>query len=344
MPSTSDNARVDNLLVAQTAAEVNESIVRLLDRVELGGTGECVWTGIDSFDKRNAPMGRGSATLIVGETNSGKSPLAATIMANVATSIRKRNLPSKILCFLTEELTEQKAMALWGDPAINFRSIWTGTASRDRVMAHIAVSNESPIVLVGDSADMARANLDDDTLGAMTPRRIALTTHHLINHCGIIPELVVVDHVHDLLLENAPRDEGERYDVISQQLIAYTVAMRPYCPVIFVGQAKKELATRPPELRMPDSNDFKYCPALISKARDIYGITYPKKYARAIRPRVKGERPVVVADNGEFEPSTGLFLVGSAKARYGEAGRVTAMTALNDEGNWRGLLTELSYR
>jgi hypothetical protein len=150
---------------------------------------------------------------------------------------------------------------------------------------------------------------------------------------GVEPELVLVDHCHDLQLEKPPRDEGELYETIGRQLVALSSALRPYCPLLCVCQAKKEVSSRPANLqRVPDSGDIKYMSSLIHKMSHCYSITYPKKY-------MKDQK--ITVGNGQYMASTGVFVVSAAKLRYGDSGEMCAMTSLNDEGKWCGLLSEM---
>jgi RecA/RadA recombinase len=316
-----------------SAREVNERIRSLAIRRGNGHqVGDCVWTGIKFFDERNAPMTRGTVTCIVGETNHGKSPLAATIAYNVKESIKRAGTSGAVVMFLTEETVEKREVQMWGDSRLSLRRILTGGASLEVVDENIQKSNDDPLYFIGDSADIATADTRDETLGTLTPMRIGVTLQKLIRELKVQPELVVVDHVHDLQLERPPRDEGELYESIGRQLIALASALRPYCPILFVCQAKKDVANRPGVQRVPESTDIKFMSSLIHKARDIYAISYPKKYL--------GGKSVSAA-NGEYQASTGIFLVRGAKLRDGDAGELCAMTALDENGRWRGLLTEL---
>ena len=193
----------------------------------------------------------------------------------------------------------------------------------------IAAIDESDI---GDTADIASADMNDETLGAMTPHRIGITLQKLVR-MGVQPELVVIDHVHDLQLEKPPRDEGELYETIGRQLIALASALKPYCPVLYVCQAKKEVGSRPAGIqRIPEVGDIKYMSSLIHKTSHCYSISYPKKYMKD---------QMVKAGNGEFRATTGLFIVSGAKLRDGDSGESCVMTTLDGDSRWTGLLKEL---
>ena len=318
---------------AYHAREVNERIRSLaINRRSNRGVGDCVKTGIEFFDKRNVPMTRGTIATIVGQTNHGKSPLAATIAYNVKEDLKKYNSPGSVIVFLTEETVEKRQIQMWGDSRLGLRDVLLGNGKMNIIEENIAKSDNDPLYFIGDSADIASADFDDETLGALTPHRVGLTLQKLIR-MGVQPELVIVDHVHDLQLEKAPRDEAELYETIGRQLVALGAALKPYCPVLYVCQAKKEVGTRPagPQ-RIPEIGDIKFMSSLIHKTSHCYSITYPKKYANGSK---------VKAGNGDFTASTGLFLVSGAKLRDGDSGEVCAMSTLDDEGRWTGLLKEM---
>lgn len=318
---------------AYNAREVNERIRSLaVNRKSNRGIGDCVKTGIDFFDKRNVPMTRGTIATIVGQTNHGKSPLAATIAYNVKEDLKRYGSQGSVIVFLTEETVEKREIQMWGDSRVGLRDILMGNAKMIAIEENIVKSNDDPIYFIGDSADIASADMDDETLGTLTPHRVGLTLQKLIR-MGVQPELVIVDHVHDLQLERPPRDEGELYETIGRQLVALGSALKPYCPVLYVCQAKKEVGSRPagPQ-RIPEVGDIKFMSSLIHKTSHCYSISYPKKYMK--------DQPVK-AGNGEFKATTGLFTVSGAKLRDGDSGEVCAMSTLDDEGRWTGLLKEL---
>lgn len=316
-----------------SAAEVNERIRSLaLLRKGNQGIGDSVETGINALDKNNVPMTRGSIGVIVGETNHGKSPLAATIAYNVKERIKRDESGGAVVIFLTEETVEKRQIQLWNDGRTSLRSVLTGTARLDLIEENIAKSNNDPVYFIGDSADMSSADMDDETLGMLTPRRIGLTMQKLIR-MGVKPELVIVDHLHDLQIEKPPRDEAEMYETVGRQMVALASALKPYCPVLYVAQANQNLKTETMlARRLPEVQDMKFMSALKYKASHVYSISYPKKYMQGQQVDVQGKKR---------EAATGLFVVKAAKMRDGNSGEMVAMTALDDEGYWRGLLREL---
>lgn len=318
---------------ALTAAEVNERI-RSLAQINRGnrGVGDRVETGIRTLDKIGTPMSRGSIGLIVGETNHGKSPLAATIAYNVKERIKRDGTGGAVVIFLTEETVEKRQIQLWGDSRTTLRGVLTGAARLDEIDANIRKSNDDPIYFIGDSADISTADLNDETLGILTPRRIALTMQKLVR-MGVKPEIVIVDHIHDLQVEKPSRDEGELHEAVGHQLVALASALKAYCPVLYVAQAKQNLATETDLFRrLPEVQDMKFMSVLKYKASHVYSISYPKKFMQGKKMEVQGK---------QHEATTGLFVVKAAKLRDGNSGELLAMTALDEQGHWRGLLTEI---
>lgn len=319
---------------ALTAAEVNERIRSLaLLRKGNQGIGDSVETGIKMLDRNNVPMTRGSIGLIVGETNHGKSPLAATIAYNVKERIKRDGSAGAVVIFLTEETVEKRQIQLWNDGRTTLRAVLTGAARLDLIEENIAKSNADPVYFIGDSADMGSADLDDETLGMLTPRRIGLTMQKLIR-MSVKPELVIVDHLHDLQIEKPPRDEAEMYETVGRQMVALSSALKPYCPVLYIAQANQNLKVETTlARRLPEVTDMKFMSALKYKASHVYSISYPKKYMNGQKVKIQDK---------DFDVSTGLFVVKAAKLRDGNSGEMVAMTALDDDGHWRGLLRELA--
>lgn len=336
MSETSQNYSADTAQPARalSAAEVNERIRSLaLLRKSNKGIGDSVETGIKTLDRNNVPMTRGSIGVIVGETNHGKSPLAATIAYNVKERIKREGSGGAVVIFLTEETVEKRQIQLWNDGRTTLRGVLTGSAHMNLIEENIAKSNDDPVYFIGDSADIAGSDLDDETLGMLTPRRIALTMQKLIR-MNVKPELVIVDHVHDLQIEKPPRDEAELYETVGRQLVSLAVALKPYAPVLYVAQANQNLKTTRTLLeRLPEVQDVKFMSALKYKASHVYSITYPKKFMQGQRISVQGK---------DYDVATGLFVVKAAKFRDGNSGETVAMTALDDQGNWSGLLRELN--
>lgn len=317
-----------------SSAQVNADILALSQKKKQSkGVGDCVQTGINFFDSRTVPMTRGNLGIIVGETNNGKSPLAATIIYNVKNRLKATGSKGNVVVFMTEDTVEKKQVQQWNDTRVNLRDILLGHGKTTEILENVHKSNDDPIYYIGDSADIKDTDFDDDSFGVMTPTRIGMKLQEMILS-GIQPELVVIDHIHDLFLEKEPKDESELYMKVGRQIVQLSVALRPYCPLLAVCQAKQEIASRPDKNwgRMPRITDILYMSILKTKTTHGYSITYPKKY-------MKGQE--IVGSNATRKAVTGIFGVGSAKFRDGDSGDVCLMTAIDSDNKWSGLLTEL---
>jgi hypothetical protein len=198
---------------------------------------------------------------------------------------------------------------------------------------NIAKSTDEPLYFVGDSAGAVDVT-EDETFGSLTVQRIVASINKLVK-AGIVPELVVIDHAHDLSTERNIANEQETYELVARQLVQCSSWLRQFCPLVVVAQAKKEVMARQAKDRLPTKYDLSYMAAVARRARDIYSVWYPAYHME------DGARIKTV--QGEIHAAKGVFIVSMSKGRYGEiTSRPFAMTAYNAEGKWSGMLQEIA--
>ena len=319
-------------------SEVSESVRALaLRRQSKVASGDAIFTGIDFIDSKNPPLTRGDLSVIVGLTSEGKSMLATSIIKHTVSEITsgKRGVKSAVVIVLTEETTETRRIQLWGDHRVTIRGVLTGTTSLEAIDYNIAKSANEPIYFIGDCSG-APIDPSDETMGALTPRKIAASLQFLVS-IGIMPELVVIDHVHDLATEKVITSEADTYETVARQLVQLTGWLRHYCPMIAVAQAKKEVMQRQNKDRMPTKYDLKFMSALAARARDIHTLWYPTYHME------EGQK--LMTSQGETTVSKGLFVASLAKGRYAEVtGKSYPLTAIDEHGNWSGMLREMKIK
>ena len=319
----------------EASASVRALAMRRLNKV---ASGDAISTGIDFIDSKNPPLTRGDLSVIVGMTSEGKSMLATSIVKNTLTEIRngKRDIKSAVIVALTEETIETRRIQLWGDHRVTIRGVLTGTSPLEAIDENIVKSADEPLYFIGDCAG---DNLDinaDETMGALTARRIAASIQVLVRS-GIVPELVVIDHVHDLATERMIASESETYEMVARQVVQMAGWLRHYCPLIAVAQAKKDVMQRNAADRMPSKYDLKFMSAVAARARDIHTLWYPAYHMD------EGKR--IKTSQGELTVTKGLFIASLAKGRYAEVtGKSYPLTAMDEHGHWSGMLTELKIK
>jgi replicative DNA helicase len=302
------------------------------------GPGDCVFTGIDEFDRINVPLTKGRMALIIGETGQGKSPIAKTIANNISAQIAKAGRKSVVMTFLTEDTVQKHALSSVG-AATAYRPL----TLRQKVADIEAIKKrvgELRQIVVGDAfgAEQLEQFNNNPNSGEimMTPNRIAHTVASYITQ-GVEIEAIIIDHIHDLFPDDPFRSEQERYDSVGNSLVRLGVMLRQICPLIMCGQVNKNVEDRPWVKRMPSPGDLKYMAAVAQKAADIYAITHPAKYMDD----TEKEKNFLLCSNGTFDPAWGTHVVQPVKMRDGQGNPRVGMTGYNAEGQWTGLLSAI---
>lgn len=310
--------------------DANAKVRALAERRARGefGAGEAVTTGVDYFDRNNPPLMRGELALLLGLTSHGKTLFASTLAKH--TLDRLGNSGNRgLLIVMTEETVEARRVQMWGDARVTIRSILTGEAPLEVIDENIRATTGQPVYYIGATTDLADVGTNN---GIIRPSTIARAIGQLLKR-GIEPELLLIDHAHDMEPNHPYHDEASRLDAVADELKTLANALVPYCPMIALGQCNKDVEKRPPQACQPNAYDLKHMQSLAARARDIYTISYP------VRHNALGLDFQTV--HGRVKALKGTFLVYSAKARNGRcAGDTLAMSALDDNGEWGNQLTE----
>lgn len=312
--------------------DANALVRQLAEKRAAGqfGAGEVVSLGVPYFDANNPPLMRGELSLLLGLTSHGKTLMAATVAKH--TIERIGNIGNRgLLVVMTEETVEARRIQMWGDSAVTIRGVLLGETPMDRIDKNILASAGQPVYFIGQTTALNDVGTNGGTL---RPSTIADGIHQLLAR-GIEPELLLIDHAHDLEPDRPYRGEQERFDSVAEELKQLANALGSYCPILALAQCKKEVEQRPPEQGQPNAYDLKYMQALAARARDIFSIYYPQRH------KADGLRFNTVS--GKIKASKGTFLVHCAKARNGRcAGETLAMSALDDDGLWSNQLREMN--
>lgn len=313
--------------------EANDKVWALAQKRKGGmfGAGEAVTTGVDYFDQNNPPLMRGEVALLIGLTSHGKTLYASTMAKHTLDRLGnsgKRGL----LIVMTEETVEARRVQMWGDARVTIRGILTGGSSLEAISDNIAASAGQPVYFMGQTTDLADVGTTDGIMRASTIVRGLEQLFKL----GIEPELVLLDHAHDLEPDKPYHGEAERYEAVSDELKQLANGLAKHCPLVILGQCNKDVEKRPPAQGQPNAYDLKFMQGLAARARDIYTIYYPQRH-NAIGMKF----PTV---HGQVMAAKGTFLVHAAKARNGRcAGETLAMTAMDDSGQWSNQLHEARF-
>jgi len=310
--------------------EANALVLELAEKRAKGfEIGESVSLGIPYFDSENPPLMRGEVALVTGLTSHGKSLFSATIAKNTLDRIGKKS-GAGLLVVMTEETVEARRVQTWGDSRVTLKDILLGKASLVAIRENITKSSEQPIYFVGQTTKLSDVGSRNGTL---RPSSIAASVRQLIER-GVQPELVIVDHAHDLEPDRQYSGEQEKHDAVAEELKQLANALTRYCPMMVLAQCRKDVENRPAMTAQPNAYDLKYMQSLAARARDIYTIYYPAKHG--------GTGMTFKTAKGDVAATRGMFLVHSAKARNGScAGKTLAMTTSDDQGKWTNCLQEM---
>lgn len=316
--------------------EANERVRDLATRrAQKIACGDAVDSGIPFVDANNPPLTRGDMSVIIGMTSEGKSMLATSMAKHTIAQIKagQRSQKSAVVVALTEETIEARRIQLWGDHRVSIKNVLTGTVPMQFIEENIAKAAGEPLYFIGDSSTPDTDLTKDDTFGALTVRRIALSVQTLVR-AGVAPELLIIDHAHDLSSERDLASEQETYEQVARALVRLSSWLRQWCPVVVVCQAKKEVMQRPAKDRQPTKYDLSYMAAVARRARDIYSIWYPKGHI--------DEGATIRTAKGTVQVASGVFMVNMVKARFGSiVNKPFAMTAADSEGRWSHYLREM---
>ncbi len=310
--------------------EANEKVRALAEKRISGGfdAGEAVTTGIDYFDSNNPPLMRGELALLLGLTSHGKSLFASTLAKHTLDRLGNSG-DRAVLIVMTEETVEARRVQMWADPRVSILSVLMGNTPIEIIDENIYASTSQPVFFIGNTTDLADVGTNN---GIIRPSTISRAIRELLAR-GIRPELLLIDHVHDLEPDHPYHDEQSRHDAIADELKILANALSQFCPTVALAQCNKDVEKRPPQSCQPNAYDLKNMQALAARARDIYTISYP------VRHNATGMEFNTV--HGKVKAYKGMFLVYSAKARNGKcAGDTLAMSAYDDEGQWTNQLHE----
>ena len=324
-PTASDSRRI------YSGDEANERVRSLAER-RTGGmleAGESVTTGIPYFDENNPPLMRGELAVLLGLTSHGKTLAAATIGNHVLRTLGNSG-DRALLIVMTEETVEARRVQMWGDSAVTIRDILNGRASLEQIDRNISKTRGQPVFYLGSVTGAEDVATGD---GAIRPSTVADAINQLLRR-GVSPELVIVDHAHDMEPDRPYSDDQQRCDWVADGLKRLANYLGNYCPMLVLGQVKKELETRAPLDAQPNAYDIKYMQSLIARSRDVYSVYYPQRH--------KANGMTFSTVHGDFKASRGLFLMHCAKARNGRcAGDTVPMSAMDDDGKWSNQLFEM---
>ena len=278
------------------------------------------------------PLRRGNLACIVGQSSQGKSLLAATVACTVRDNIKQRDGTGNVFVFMTEESVEARQVQMFGDGKVSIDKVMSGTASMERLADNIEKVRGDPVYFIGESATLENLDTADLNRGVLTPGSIAATIQTMIVDGGIMPELIIIDHIHDLASDHSARSTQERHDQVGMDLVGLVKHLSAVCPCLFLCQTTKSVSGRLKTVKdqTPDMYDISYMSSIIQKATYIYGVSWPKSFTDE----------AVECVNGTFMPGPGLFTVNGAKVRYGRGrGEIHGMMATDERGDWRGILS-----
>ncbi len=319
---------------------------------DLVAAGAGLKTGFYTLDTVDSLMMPGETYVAHGMTGEGKSMFAHSVLRSACAQFLKSPLTKDgrrrvAVVVHTEELTEIIRSKHLLEKGLTPRMVMDGVANISQIeKASIRTSGE-PIIYIGQAAMAGKINpMDEGDFGSLTPRVIAGTLNDLIEvhdppfNPGLSVELVVIDHIHDLVVENSvAADNNTVMQLVDRQIAEANRWLGTAAWLVVCQDNIKDIVrNRSGADRMPRKEDIQYLSRISQKAKDVFGIWQPANGHVAV-----GEEIVIpTAFHGKrgIQVTNDLILVQSQKARYSDH-KVKMfwipMTGYGNSGTWGDL-------
>lgn len=268
-----------------TAPEANKAVMLFAQQqAEYAKSGIMVKTGFPSVDAGIPSLVPGDLVIFHGMTGEGKTTVVQRAIKNMASQIQARKglrsdgRDPRIMYVPTEELVEVLRTRMWNDRNLTVRQLVEGKASQSDIERLSISSSADPIVFVGQAEMSEKINPEAvEDFGAVTVDGIAAAFYKLVKE-GIAPEIVVIDHLHDITLRGMQRSMNDTELVASVfRQLAWFKNWSKSIVVLVCQDNDKAINMRDPEQRQPMRTDISNSTSVIRKAAAVISVWKPSR-------------------------------------------------------------------
>lgn len=277
-------------LLSYTAPEANRAVqLYAAQQAEYARLGLGYRLGIKSFDDNHPPLLPGDLTAVHGMSGERKSTVTRKVAGNMMSQMsamppRPDGRQRRLVYVSTEEGVEKQRISLWNDRKITSRGVREGKTNPEDIKQRAILTSADPILFIGSAQMSAEIHPNEESMadfGAITVHGIASTIYQAMQTENIAPEVVVIDHMHDLSVEGMGNRASE-YDLVSvvfRQIAWFKDWLK--CIVVLVCQDNnKAIVARDPEERQPLKEDIANSSAVFRKAAIILSVWSPGKHLK----------------------------------------------------------------
>lgn len=286
--------------------------------------------GLPTIDKVDSLMMPGQSYVVHGMTGEGKSMVAHGALRSACEQFKKSPLDKdgriRMAAMVhTEEMTEILRAKHMLEKGLTPRALMDGVANIQQIQKAAIRTSGDPVIYIGQAAMAGKINpMDEGDFGGLTPRVIAGTIHDLLQandpplNPGIKIELVIIDHIHDLVIE---KSAGMDNNNVMQQIDRELGMLIPWlgdAAWIFVCQdnLKDIVRGRTGVDRMPRKEDVQYLSHIVQRAKNVFGVWQPANGHVPIGEEIRF--PTAFHDTRRIAVTNDLIFLQSQKARYSD--------------------------
>lgn len=332
-----------------TAPEANKAVALFAaQQAQYASNGIMVHTGYPSIDAGIPSLVPGDLVIFHGMTGEGKTTVVQKAIKNMASQIQARKgmrsdgRDPRIMYVPTEELVEVLRTRMWNDRNLTVRQLVEGKANPADIERLSIASSGDPIVFVGQAEMSERINPNSvEDFGAVTVDGIAAAFYKLVQE-GIAPEIVVIDHLHDITLRGMQRSMGDTELVASVfRQLAWFKNWSKSIVVLVCQDNDKQINLRDPEQRQPMRTDISNSTSVIRKAAAVISVWKPSRSLGLGAGDVKPLERLTRHGRQIINVTKDTILLELQKTRYSDAeGQTVVLSGRGTTGVW-GDVTEV---
>lgn len=245
--------------------------------------------GIPSFDANHPMVLPGDMIVFHGMSGERKSTVTRAVSRNMmgqmaAMPPRADGRHRRLLFVSTEEGVEKQRIALWNDRKITSRGVRDGKTNPEDIKQRAILSSGDPILFIGPAQMSASIHPNEESMadfGAITVHGIASTMYRAMETDNIAPEVVVIDHMHDLSVEGMGNRASE-YDLVTVvfRQLAWFKDWSKTIVILVCQDNNKAIIGRDPEERQPLKEDIANSSGVFRKAAVIFSVWSPSKHLK----------------------------------------------------------------
>jgi hypothetical protein len=277
-------------LLSYTAPEANRAVqLFAAQQAEYAKLGLGYRLGIPSFDANHPALLPGDMAVFHGMAGERKSTVTRKVSGNILAQMsamppRVDGRHRRLLYVSTEEGVEKQRISLWNDRKITSRGVREGKTNPEDIKQRAILTSGDPILFIGPAQMSSAIHPNEESMadfGAITVHGIASTMYRAMETENIAPEVVVIDHMHDLSVEGMGNRASE-YDLITVvfRQLAWFKDWSKTVVLLVCQDNNKAIVARDAEERQPLKEDIANSSAVFRKAAIIFSIWSPSKHLK----------------------------------------------------------------